>query len=111
MAKIDIITLTGFTAGDGSVLASGATVKFGSEFHVATTEIMITPKVYRNRELFDLGYQNVPMLEEIIPYDFTLNIPEEEFYVLTPADLYGVVCEYLNELHGAELFEVKIITE
>jgi len=110
MTKIDIITTSGLTAGDGSILESGATIKFGSEFMAASTDIKIKPMVYRNRELFDAGYQNVPIPEEIIPYDFVLSIPEEEFYVLTPAALYQEVCDYLNTLIP-DMFEVKIITE
>lgn len=111
MAKIDIITLSGLTATDGSIIASGATVKFGSEFMAATTDIIIRPVVYRNRELFDAGYLNVPVPEETIPYDFILQIPEEEYYVLTPTILYGHVCDYLNTLFDTDMFEVKIITD
>ncbi len=109
MVKIDLITLSGITAGDGSVIASGATVKFSSEFQAASTDIMIKPMVYRNRELFDAGYDAIPIPEKIIPYDFVLTIPEEEFYVLTPAILYQEVCDYLNNLFGFKMFEIKII--
>lgn len=107
MAKIDIITLTGFTANDGSLIASGATVKFTSEFMIANTDIIVRPKVFRNRELFDLGCSNVEtdeVLNELI-----LSLPEEEYYVLTPALLYQEVCDYLNTSMGGFYFEVQII--
>jgi hypothetical protein len=107
MAKIDIITLTGFTATDGSIIASGATIKFNSEFSARSTAIMVRPKVYRSRELFDMGYDEVHTNE--ILHEFILQLPEEEFYVLTPAALYGKVCDYLNNWIGSTLFEVKII--
>jgi len=107
MAKIDIITLTGFTATDGSVIASGATIKFSSEFSIRTTDIMIRPKVYRNREHFDLGYDEVRTNEVL--NEFTLRLPEEEFYVLTPMILYQKVCDYLNNWIGVNVFELKII--
>jgi hypothetical protein len=107
MAKIDILTLTGFTATDGSIIASGATIKFNSEFNVRSTNIMIRPKVYRNRELFDLGYDEVKTNE--IPNEFILAVPENEFYTLTPAILYQKVCDYLNDWYGTDVFEVKII--
>jgi len=110
MAKIDIITLSGLTASDGSVVASGATVKFNSEFQAASTDILIKPQIYRNREMFELGYDFILIPEEIIPNDFVLTIPEEEFYVLTPTILYQEVCDWLNENIG-DMFEVKIITE
>jgi len=107
MAKIDLITLTGFTAVDGSIIASGATIKFSSEFQIRSTDIMIRPKVYRNRELFDIGYENVETNE--ILNEFVLNVPEEEFYVLTPAKLYEKVRDYLNNWYGAYMFEINII--
>jgi len=106
MAKIDIITLTGFTATDGSVIASGATVKFSSEFIVGNTVIKIKPVVFRNRELFELGYRNV-QTDEILQ-EFYLNLSEEEYYVLTPSILYQHVCDYLNNWIGDNLFEVQI---
>ena len=108
MAKIDIITLSGLTASDGSVIASGATVKFDSEFSAASTDIRITLKLYRNRELFEMGYTSIQISQEILPYDFILTIPEEEFYVLTPTILYQEVCDYLNTLIP-DMFEVQII--
>jgi len=110
MAKIDIITLSGITASDGSILASGATVKFDSEFHAASIDIRIMLQIYRNRELFESGFSSTPIPEETLPYDFVLTIPEEEYYVLTPAALYQEVCDYLNTLIP-DMFEVKIITE
>jgi len=109
MAKIDIITLTGFTATDGSIIASGATVKFSSEFMVGNTIIKIKPIMYRNRELFEAGYERVSTTELI--QEFYLNLPEEEYYVLTPTILYQKVCDYLNGLFGGDVFEVNIILD
>jgi len=108
MAKIDIITLTGFTATDGSIIASGATVKFGSEFMVGTTIIKIKPVMYRNRELFEQGFTDVKT-DELLE-EFYLDLPEEEYYVLTPSKLYEEVCNYLNSWIGADVFEVNITT-
>ena len=107
MAKIDIITLTGFTAIDGSMVASGATIKFNSEFLAGTNIIVVKPKLYRSREFFEMGYDEVRVNE--IPNIFRLELPDEEFYVLTPAILYEKVKDYLNNLFGVVLFEIKII--
>jgi hypothetical protein len=107
MAKIDLITLTGFTAIDGSTITSGATVKFNSEFSVKSTNILIKPKVYRSRELFDANFDAVLSIE--IPKEFYLQVSEEEFYTITPAILYQKVCDYLNTWFGVNAFEVKII--
>ena len=108
MAKIDIISLTGLTATDGSVIASGATIKFSTEFQIGTTRIMIRPKVFRNRELFEQGYSFIDTTE--IPDEFQLVVAEEDYYTITPQILYGLVKDYLNNLFGEDMFEVKIIT-
>ena len=107
MAKIDIITLTGLTATDGSLIASGATVKFSSEFQIGRTAVMVRPAVYRSRELFEQGFSAIET--EDIPNEFQIHYEETEFYVLTPQQLYDDVCEYLNDLFGADVFEVVII--
>ena len=74
MAKVDLITISAITASDGSVIASGATMKFDSEFLAGSTNINIMPKLYRNRELFESGYTHIHISEEIIPYNFILII-------------------------------------
>ena len=107
MAKIDIITLTGLTATDGSEIASGATIKFSSEFQIGSLKVMVRPKTYRNRELFEAGYS--PINTDEIPDEFQILFEEAEFYVLTPQQLYTEVCDYLNNLFGEEAFEVVII--
>lgn len=108
MAKIDIITKSGMTASDGTTIASGATVKFSSLFMAASTDIKVTPMMYRNRELFEAGFSNIQISEDIMPIDFIINVPEEEYYVLTPAVLYQKVCEYLNTITEG-MYEIKII--
>jgi hypothetical protein len=107
MAKIDIITLTGFTAIDGSIIASGATIKFTSEFQVKSTAIMVRPKVYRNRDLFDLGYDEVKTND--LPNELIIKLTDEDFYSLTPVILYEKVRDYLNNWIGENLFEIIII--
>ena len=109
MSKIDIISLTGLTAVDGSVVTSGATIKFGSVFYSGSNQVKITPLVYRSRELFEMGYSSVRV--STIPYEFNLNIPNEEFYVMTPQILYEKVKNELNDLLGGECFDVQIINE
>ena len=107
MAKIDIITLSGLTANDGSIIESGATVKFNSEFYAASTDIIIRPMIYRNRELFDMGYSAIPCDE--IPRDFIMTVPEEDYYTMTPAILYEMVKDELNNRFGADMYEIQII--
>jgi hypothetical protein len=107
MAKIDLISLSALTANDGSIIASGATVKFNSEFSVRSTAVMIRPKIYRSRELFEAGYTNVMAIE--IPDNFQIQLTEEDFYTLTPAKLYEKVRDYLNDLLSEDMFEINII--
>lgn len=106
MAKIDIVTLTGFTGNDGSILASGATVKFSSEFMIGNTNIIVRPKVWRNREIFDAGYDSIQVKE--IPSELIIHLSEEDYYVLTPSALYEYVKDELNTYFGDTLFDVVI---
>lgn len=111
MAKVDLLLLSGLTASDGSIVASGATLKFDSEFRAGSTAIQVQPKLYRNRELFESGYTNTVMPETLIPYNFILTLSEEEYYVLTPLDLYEKVGEWLNAFMGGNYFQLEIINE
>ncbi len=107
MAKIDLILISGLTATDGSLIASGATLKFDSEFRAGSTDITIKPKLYRNRELFESGYTNTECIE--FPHDLILNVPEEEYYVITPLEVYEKVGEEMNSYLGDVYFELIII--
>ena len=106
MAKIDIITLTGFTGNDGSIVASGATVKFSSEFMIGNTDIIVRPKLWRSRELFEDGFESIQTRE--LPSELYLWVPEEEYYVLTPTLLYEYVKDELNSELGGIFFDVLI---
>jgi len=108
MAKVDLILISGLTASDGSMIASGATLKFDSEFVASVTSVRITPKLYRNRELFESGYTHIWISQQVIPNSFHLEFPEEEFYVLTPLVLYQEVGDWLNNLLGGTYFELLI---
>jgi len=110
MAKVDLITISGLTASDGSFIASGATLKFDSNFFAASTHIKISPKLYRSRELFENGYREISMSEQVLPVDFLITLPEVQYYQLTPLQLYEEVKTYLNNLFGVEMFRV-LITE
>ena len=108
MAKVDLLLVSGLTASDGSIVESGATLKFDSEFVASVTDVRITPKLYRNRELFESGYTHIWVSEETLPNSFVLEFPEEEFYVLTPLLLYEAVGDWLNNFLGGTYFELLI---
>jgi len=109
MAKVDLLLVSGLTASDGSIVASGATLKFDSEFVASVTDVRVTPKLYRDRELFESGYTHIWMSEDIIPNSFVLELTDEEFYTLTPLILYEKVGEWLNTFLGNTYFELEII--
>lgn len=110
MAKIDLITTSGLTASDGSIIASGATIKFQSVFQIGTTLVKAYPKIWRNRELFESGYTNIQVTNEVLPDDITITgLSEEEFYSLTPEKLYVHVKDILNNFYGQEMVEIQII--
>ena len=104
--KINIITLTGLTASDGSVIASGATMKFDSEFLAASTNIKITPRLYRNKELFETGYDSIQIPEELIPYDFILQVSDEEFYVIIKNNNLEIK-DFFNAAYGVLINKQK----
>lgn len=108
MAKVDLLLVSGITASDGSIVASGATLKFDAEFLAGSTNIRIMPKLYRSRELFESGYTNIQLSEELIPNDFILELSEEEYYQLTPLELYEKVGFKLNFMLVGEYFKIKI---
>lgn len=108
MIKIDIVSLTGLTAVDGSVVAEGAIVRFETTFFNGVSEAKIKIQVFRNRELFESGYENVRVLE--LPYEFNLKIPDDIYYTMTPEILYGLIKDELNNIIGGECFEVSITT-
>lgn len=111
MAKIDLITLGELTASDGSIISSGATIKFESVFKIGTTVVKAYPKIWRNRELFETGYTSIQVSNQTLPDDITLNnITEEEFYVLTPQILYEKVRDWLNDYYGINFIELQITT-
>jgi len=109
MAKVDLLLISGLTASDGSIVESGATLKFNSEFVAGVTDVRVTPKLYRNRDLFENGYTHVWVSEQMIPNSFVLSFAEEDFYTLTPLQLYTEVGNWLNNHLGGTYFELEII--
>lgn len=107
--KIDIISLTGLTANDGSIVASGATIKFETIFRTGTSNVQFILKIYRNRELFESGYANIEVVE--IPNDFNIDLPDEIYYTITPLQIYETVRDFLNTHLGGDYFEIQIINE
>ena len=111
MAKVDLLLVSGLTASDGSIVASGATLKFDSEFIASTTDVRIQPKLYRDRELFESGYTHIWMPESTIPASINLSFTDEEFYGMTPLVLYEKVGIALNGHLGGDFFELIVIDE
>ena len=109
MAKIDLITLSGLTASDGSIIASGATIKFQSVFAIGSVNVKVYPQIWRNRDLFETGYTSIQVTNETLPDDLTITgLTEEEFYTLTPQKLYEHVRDVLNDYYGADIIELQI---
>ena len=109
MIKIDVVSLTGLTAVDGSIVDAGAIIRFESRFRNGSNSIKITPQIYRSRELFEAGFEGLRVLE--IPYDFEIEIPDEEYYVMTPQLLFEKVKDELNNMLGGECFDIQITQE
>ena len=108
MSKVDLTLISGLTASDGSSINSGAILKFDSEFLSWTLNIRITPKLYRNRTLFEQGFSNTLLSEHTIPNDFIITLSENVYYQLTPLQLYEIVRAHINNLLGGNFFEIII---
>jgi hypothetical protein len=105
MAKIDLQLILDIMAADGSTISSGAIVKFDSQFHIGSLEIITIPKLYRSRELFESGYTEVNCLT--LPHSINIEVSsEDEFNQLTVLGLNERVRDYLNATFEGLYFEV-----
>lgn len=91
--KIDIVTLTGLTATDGSIIDAGAVIKFETIFPIGIAGFIARIKVYRNREIFEAGYDGISLYK--IEDEIT-QILGAEFFDLTPTVLNQRVAEHIN---------------
>ena len=108
MNTLELITTSGLTASDGSIITSGATIKFQVVFNIGTIKIKIYPKIYRSVKLFYEGYKNVPINKEILPDDITIDsLTVDEYYNLTTQILYEIVKDWLNNYYGADIVKVE----
>ena len=105
MTNIDIITLTGLTATDGSIIDAGAVIKFETEFPIGFAGFYARIKVYRNRTIFEAGYDGIYLhgIKDELIEDMGI-----EFFNLTPTILYTKVAEFINAEYGATVCEVEI---
>jgi hypothetical protein len=105
MTNIDIITLTGLTAVDGSILDTGAIIKFETEFPIGFAGFHARIKAYRNRAIFEAGYDGIYLhgIKDELIEDMGV-----EFFNLTPTLLYTKVAEYINNHYEAIVCEVEI---
>ena len=105
MTNIDIVTLTGLTAEDGSIVDAGAIIKFNTEFPIGFAGFQSMIRVYRSIETYNNGYDHVK-LHGIDPE--TIQDLGEDFFNLTPTVLYTKVAEYINAYYEATVCEVEI---
>ena len=106
---IDIVLISGITASDGSIVDSGAIVKFSTEFPINSTNVLIRTEMYRSREIFEFGYRSIE--SNVIPSRFSISIPDEEFFTITPLVLFNKVKDYLNNHAGGDFFEIVVLGE
>lgn len=110
--KIDLLTVSALTASDGSVIASGATIKFETYFEVGNTNVRVFPKIYRSRELFELGYSPITMNDQDFPKELYIQtLTENDFYTLTPQTLYTIVRDQINNFYGGSICNINIIED
>jgi len=106
---VDIITLSGITASDGTTIEAGAVVKFDSEFYAGSSDIRVRPRIFRSREFFENGFDSVGTNKKI--GEFKIQLSNDDYYTLTPLNLYHHVANTLNEIFDGQIFEVSVTEE
>ena len=101
--KKDIITLTGLTAEDGSIVASGAHIALEIEFPMNFQGYYARINVFRSKEIFENGYQPVRILniEDELMKETTEDILMSSIYddvvIFINEQFDNPVCEIVNE--------------
>ena len=104
--KIDLITLSGMTATDGSYVASGATVKIKFETSMENTQIVFHLRIYRSSEFYESGYTGIRVMD--LPEFIILEPSIGEFYELTMLKIYEMMRDELNAHYEKYYFEIEI---
>lgn len=100
--KKDIITLTGLTAEDGSIVTSGAHIALEIEIPISFDGYQARIKVFRNKQIFENGYQPVRILnmEDELRKETTEDILTSSIYDDVVTFINGQyenpVCEIVN---------------
>ena len=100
--KKDIITLTGLTAEDGSIVASGAHIALEIEIPMNFQGYHARINVFRSKEIFENGYQPVRLLnlEDEFSKETTEDILTSSIYneaiIFINGQFENPVCEIVN---------------
>lgn len=106
MNEVYLITLSGLTASDGSLIESGAIVKISTMFEL-NQNIRVYLKIYRNLEIFKNGYSPIQVNGNILPDNIYFTDLINDYYSLTIEQLYTIVCNWLNDFYKSEMFKIE----
>ena len=101
--KKDIITITGLTSEDGSVLTAGAHIAVEMEIRSNFNGYAARAVVYRNKQIFENGYAPVRIKdfeEELVietTDDFTVSSVYTEMVNFINNQYDSPVCEIVNQ--------------
>ena len=101
---MDIFTVTGLTLTDGSILDSGAILKFSTEFPIGVDGYRFEIQPYRSREIFEAGYKPV----EIMDFMTTGEIFVPNMSDINMIGLYHTVNNFINSQYDDIVSEVVI---
>ena len=98
--KKDIITITGLTAEDGSVVTAGAHMVLEIEFPVQFNGYLSRIYVYRNKQIFENGYAPIRIMDL-----------EEEMVVETTEDvaistIHSEMVAFINDQFDQPVCEI-----
>lgn len=105
--KIDIITLTGLTLADGSILDAGAVMKFTTEFPIGLDGYRFDISPYRSIEIYKAGYKPV----EIMDFNIAGEILVDNMVDVNIMGIYHSVNNFINSQYPNAVSEVVIYVE
>jgi hypothetical protein len=105
MKDIKIITTTGLTTVDGSILEAGAVVKFECVFPIKFKGYIARISFFRSQESFEEGFKGVQLKD--FNSEHIENLGEQLLEVDLPM-IYNKVAGYINAQFNAPVCEVQI---
>ena len=98
--KKDIITITGLTTVDGSVLTVGAHIALEIEFPIQFDGYNVNIRFFRNKQIYENGYESLRIL------NFEDNYSKINTEDITVSEIYSEAVNYINGQFDSPVCEI-----